>query len=58
MEGIKPLSCDLIRDLDAEFPPLRPNEVLSLSDKELAYKAGQRAVVDFLKQLQQQQELR
>ena len=40
------LSDELIRALDSHYPQRHPD--LSLSDREIWYRAGQRAVVDFL----------
>lgn len=48
MDTIPPLSVDLIEKLDEHYKPISPNDVLVLSEKELAIRAGARAVVDFL----------
>ena len=45
--SIPPLSDDLIADLAAAFPALRPSDAL-LPEKELAFKAGARHVVEQL----------
>lgn len=42
-------SVDLIKKLDEVYPNRHPD--LSLSDREIWFKAGQRAVVDFLESL-------
>ena len=47
------LSDELIRALDSHYPQRHPD--LSLSDREIWYRAGQRAVVDFLIEQQARQ---
>ena len=43
---LPPITNELIAGLEAAFPHRHPD--LSLSDREIWYKAGQRYVVDFL----------
>ena len=43
---LPPITDELINGLDSVFPQRHPD--LSLSDREIWYKAGQRYVVDFL----------
>tara|TARA_S200000501_G_scaffold372947_1_gene419071 strand:+ start:1001 stop:1201 length:201 start_codon:yes stop_codon:yes gene_type:complete len=47
------LSDDLIKGLDSVFPNRHPD--LSMSDKEVWFKAGQRYVVDYLIEQQKRQ---
>ena len=51
---LPPITDDLIQGLDAAFPPRHPD--LSLSDREIWYKAGQRFVVDYLIEQQKRQQ--
>ena len=44
--NLPPITDELINGLDSVFPQRHPD--LSLSEKEIWYKAGQRYVVDFL----------
>tara|TARA_R100000315_G_C5132350_1_gene75643 strand:+ start:218 stop:421 length:204 start_codon:yes stop_codon:yes gene_type:complete len=44
--NLPPITDELINGLDSVFPQRHPD--LSLSDREVWYKAGQRYVVDFL----------
>ncbi|ULF50176.1 hypothetical protein PSCSP2_00013 [Prochlorococcus phage P-SCSP2] len=44
--NLPPITDELINGLDSVFPQRHPD--LSLSDREIWYKAGQRYVVDFL----------
>ena len=44
--NLPPITDELINGLDSVFPQRPPD--LSLSDREIWYKAGQRYVVDFL----------
>ena len=44
--NLPPITDELINGLDSLFPQRHPD--LSLSEKEIWYKAGQRYVVDFL----------
>ncbi len=46
MDKIPLLSEDLLKELDLLFPHRCPS--LALTDREIWFKAGQRAVVDFL----------
>ncbi len=45
-KNLPPITDELINGLDSVFPQRHPD--LSLSDREIWYKAGQRYVVDFL----------
>ncbi len=45
-KNLPPITDELISGLDAVFPQRHPD--LSLSDREIWYRAGQRFVVDFL----------
>lgn len=54
MNHIPPLSYDLIDLLDTVYPVVLPS-YLNKREEEL-YKAGQRSVIDFLIQLQKEQE--
>lgn len=57
MESIPPLSEDLIEALDEQFPPVTSEDARLLEMRPLAYKAGQRSVVEFLRmRLQQSKE--
>ena len=47
------LSDELIKALDSHFPQRHPD--LSFTDREVWYKAGQRAVVDYLIEQQKRQ---
>ena len=53
--GLKlpPITDDLIQGLDEVFPNRHPD--LSLSDREIWYRAGQRYVVDYLIEQQKRQ---
>jgi|TARA_R100000995_G_C3383027_1_gene76855 hypothetical protein len=51
---LPPITNELIAGLDAAFPQRHPD--LSLSDREIWYKAGQRFVVDYLIEQQKRQE--
>ena len=51
---LPPITDDLIQGLDAAFPQRHPD--LSLSDREIWYKAGQRFVVDYLIEQQKRQQ--
>ena len=51
---LPPITNELIAGLDAAFPQRHPD--LSLSDREIWYKAGQRFVVDYLIEEQKRQE--
>lgn len=51
--SLPPLSDDLIKGLDTVFPNRHPD--LSMSDKEVWFKAGQRYVVDYLIEQQKRQ---
>ena len=51
---LPPITNELIAGLDAAFPPRHPD--LSLSDREIWYKAGQRFVVDYLIEQQKRQQ--
>tara|TARA_R100000234_G_scaffold98644_1_gene67196 strand:+ start:1214 stop:1417 length:204 start_codon:yes stop_codon:yes gene_type:complete len=44
--NLPPITDELINGLDSVFPQRHPD--LSMSEKEIWYKAGQRYVVDFL----------
>ena len=44
--NLPPITDELINGLDSVFPQRHPD--LSMSEKEILYKAGQRYVVDFL----------
>ena len=50
---LPPINDDLIQALDNVFPNRHPD--LSLSDREVWYKAGQRFVVDWLVEQQKRQ---
>jgi len=51
---LPPITNELIAGLDTAFPQRHPD--LSLSDREIWYKAGQRFVVDYLIEQQKRQE--
>ena len=51
---LPPITNELIDGLDAAFPHRHPD--LSLSDREIWYKAGQRFVVDYLIEQQRRQQ--
>ena len=51
---LAPFTDDLIQGLDVAFPQRHPD--LSLSDREIWYKAGQRFVVDYLIEQQKRQQ--
>ena len=51
---LPPITNELIAGLDAAFPQRHPD--LSLSDREIWYKAGQRFVVDYLIEQQKRQQ--
>ena len=50
---LPPITNELIEGLDAAFPHRHPD--LSLSDREIWYRAGQRSVVDYLIEQQKRQ---
>ena len=50
---LPPITDDLIQGLDVVFPQRHPD--LSLSDREIWYKAGQTFVVDYLIEQQKRQ---
>jgi hypothetical protein len=50
---LPPITNELIAGLDAAFPHRHPD--LSLSDREIWYRAGQRSVVDYLIEQQKRQ---
>ena len=47
------LSVDLVDKLDQIHPPIQPDQVVELSEKQLAFIAGQRSVVDRLIKLKE-----
>ena len=51
---LPPITNELIEGLDAAFPHRHPD--LSLSDREIWYRAGQRSVVDYLIEQQKRQQ--
>tara|TARA_R100000231_G_scaffold46767_1_gene40202 strand:+ start:845 stop:1048 length:204 start_codon:yes stop_codon:yes gene_type:complete len=51
---LPPITNELIAGLDAAFPQRHPD--LSLSNREIWYKAGQRFVVDYLIEQQKRQQ--
>ena len=51
--NLPPITDELINGLDSVFPQRHPD--LSMSEKEIWYKAGQRYVVDFLIEQQKRQ---
>ena len=51
---LPPITNELIAGLEAAFPQRHPD--LSLSDREIWYKAGQRFVVDYLIEQQKRQQ--
>lgn len=53
MDTLPPFTEDLIKELDRTYQPIRAEEVLKLTDKELAFKAGSRAVVEYLLMVQE-----
>jgi hypothetical protein len=55
LDSIRPLSVDLIADLDKAFPMPTATELLSLDDRQLGYALGKRAVVEFLHMRQRQE---
>lgn len=46
MQKLPPLSSALIKELDKEYPPIRPQD--DISDKELWGRIYQRRLVDYL----------
>lgn len=48
MDNIPPFSEDLIKELDRMFPPIQAEEVKDTGEKALAYRAGERSVVEYL----------
>ncbi len=52
-KGLPPITDELIEGLSLAFPQRHPD--LSMSEKEIWYKAGQRYVVDFLIEQQKRQ---
>ena len=51
---LPPITNELIAGLEAAFPHRHPD--LSLSDREIWYRAGQRSVVDYLIEQQKRQQ--
>lgn len=56
MDTLPPFTEDLIKELVVQYLPITADDCLHLSDKELAFKAGKRAVVDYLLMVQQRTE--
>lgn len=53
MDSFPTLALDLLEALDEHYSPIQPADVIALSDKELAFLAGQRSVVEFLKMVKE-----